>query len=145
MKKYILAAILSFTTIVSFAQTEQYSELGGFGKILRFEPGTAAKKAGTAAMNATPREAAAAVAGTYVAYKSFKFVGKNPVLAGSVMTVGYVLANPQSAEAHVRENPEDVEKMYQWLEDQKQAHPERASSIAKMQDKIVATAFSNKP
>jgi hypothetical protein len=139
MKNTVAVAAL-LVTASTFAQDKPlpYSELGALGSVLRIEPGTVAKKAGTAAMNATPTEAAAGVAGAYVGYKTLRFAGQNPMLAGSALTLGYLVQHPNTLDQHVAEHPDDIEKVYSWLEQQKAANPSNRAYIEQLQNRAVA-------
>lgn len=137
--KYFMAIGFAIFTQAALAQEnpQPYSELPNWmGNVLRYEPAPAAKKAATAAMNATPTEAAAVVAGGYVAYRTFGFVGKNPVLGGAAITLAYLVANPEVAHAHILDHPEDGQKLNNWLEKQKAQNPKQKTKVEAVQNKL---------
>lgn len=138
-KPLVLAALLVLSAS-AFGQDKPlpYSELGALGSVLRIEPGTVAKKAGKTAMNATPTEAAAGVAGAYVSYKALRFAGQNPMLAGSALTLGYLYQHPDTFDKHVAQHPDDAEKVYSWLEQEKARNPSNVAYIEQLQNRAVA-------
>lgn len=142
--KYLIPVFFALISSSAVAQSNsQYSQLGALGKILSFEPIPAAQKAGKAVLNATPSQAVVGATSVYVGYKTLKFVGKNPVLAGSALTLATVISNPELIENYVNQHPQDAQKMFTWLETQKKNHPENVMQVEQLQAQTLSAGFKS--
>lgn len=139
--KYILPVLFALVSSSAVAQNSQYSQLGALGKVLNFEPIPAAQKAGKAVLNTTPTQAAVGATTAYAGYKALTFAGKHPILAGSALTLATAISNPKLVETYVNKNPQDTEKMFRWLEDQKKSNPESYRQVEQLQAQVLSAAF----
>ena len=139
--KYILPVIFALISSSAIAQNSQYSQLGALGKVLSFEPIPAAQKAGKAVLNTTPTQAVVGATTAYAGYKALTFAGKNPILAGSALTLATAISNKKLIEAYVTKNPQDSEKMFHWLEEQKKSNPDNYRQVEQLQAQVLSATF----